>query len=713
MNHRFNYRALPLLALLAATALHAETPDATSVPPAADKHVAADKEIVQLAPVEVTSSATPGSDYVATASSVGTKTDTPILETPQSVSVITRDQIDNLAATSLQDTLRYTAGASAINGQSLNFDEVSLRGFGDASIFRDGLVIQYNGYYGTVEPYGLERVEVLKGPASILYGQLSPGGAVNVVTKRPVETAFTEIRTDVGSENRYQAALDTGGPIDSRGHWLYRVTTLVRDSDTFVDYVPDNRLYVAPSLTWRPTDRTSLTFLLSRQFSETAWTWGLPAQGTVLPNINGTIDYRRFTSEPDFDTYQTTNVSLGYILDQKFDDHWSFQQTARYLHSDLLWRSAYGLALQADQRTLTRMAYDRVDEADTYLVDTHVQGKWDGERIAPTVLFGVDYQNRSSERTERRGFGLASIDLFNPVYGVPITLPASPTRHETYGGNQLGAYGQAQLKLDEKWVFLAGGRQDQADTFSKNLIAHTQTDQTDEAFTGRVGLVRLFRSGFAPYASYSESFQPNQGTDFSGHTFDPTTGQQYELGLRYQTPGGRLLATLSAYHLTQQNVQTDDPANPGYSIATGEVRSQGVELEVTGRVTEQLSLIAAYTYTDAEVTKSNNGDIGYRPASVPENSASLWADYRFPAGPLRGFMIGAGVRYVGSTVNLANTVSVPDYTLLDAMIRYEIDRWRFSLNVKNLLDKHYISNATYSYFYGEPLTLLGSASYRW
>jgi iron complex outermembrane recepter protein len=671
-----------------------------------------DAEVV-LDPVEVTAPISTGSDYVATASSVGTKTDTPILETPQSVSVVTRDQIDNLAATSLQDTLRYTAGASASNGQSLNFDEVSLRGFSDASIFRDGLLIQANGYYGTVEPYGLERVEVLKGPASILYGQVGPGGAVNVVTKRPTETAFTEIRADIGTENRYQAALDSGGPVDSQGHWLYRVTTLVRDSDTFVDYVPDNRVYVAPSLTWKPTDRTSFTVLASRQFSETAWTWGLPAQGTVLPNVNGTIDYRRFTSEPDFDTYETTNTSVGYIFDQKIGDHWTLQQNARYLHSDLLWRSAYGLALQADQRTLTRMAYDRVDEADTYLVDTHIQGKWEGERISPTVLFGVDYQDRSSERTERRGFGIASIDLFNPVYGVPITLPSSPTRHETYGGDQLGTYGQAQFKLDEKWVFLAGGRQDWTDTNSNNLIAGTSADQKDEAFTGRLGLVRLFRSGFAPYASYSQSFQPNEGTDFSGNTFDPTQGQQYELGLRYQTPGGRLLSTLSAYHLTQQNVQTDDPANPGYSLATGEVRSQGVELEITGRLTEQLSLIAAYTYTDAEVTESNNGDVGNRPASVPENAASLWTDYRFTSGAFRGFTIGAGVRYTGSTVNQANTVTVPDYTLFDAMIRYETGRWRFSLNAKNLLDKHYISNATYSYFYGEPLTVIGSTSYRW
>jgi iron complex outermembrane recepter protein len=672
-----------------------------------------DAEIVQLDPVEVTAPVSSGSGYVATASSVGTKTDTPVLETPQSVSVVTRDQIDNLAATSLQDTLRYTAGASASNGQSLNFDEVSLRGFSDASIFRDGLLIQANGYYGTVEPYGLERVEVLKGPASILYGQVGPGGAVNVVTKRPTETVFTEIRADIGTENRYQAALDTGAPIDTGGHWLYRVTALVRDSDTFVDYVPDNRVYVAPSLTWKPSDRTSFTVLASRQFSETAWTWGLPAEGTVLPNVNGTIDYRRFTSEPDFDTYETTNTSVGYIFDQKIGDHWNLRQNARYLHSDLLWRSAYGLALQADQRTLTRMAYDRVDEADTYLVDTHIQGKWDGERISPTVLFGVDYQDRSSERTERRGFGIASIDLFNPVYGVPITLPSSPTRHETYGGDQLGAYGQAQFKFDEKWVFLAGGRQDWTDTYSRNLIANTRADQTDEAFTSRLGLVRLFRNGLAPYASYSQSFQPNEGTDFSGNTFDPTQGEQYELGLRYQTPGGRLLSTLSAYHLTQQNVQTDDPANPGYSIATGEVRSQGIELEITGRLTEQLSLIAAYTYTDAEITESNNGDIGNRPASVPENAASLWADYRFGSGAFRGFTIGAGVRYVGSTVNQANTVTVPDYTLFDAMIRYETGRWRFSLNAKNLLDKHYISNATYSYFYGEPLTVIGSTSYRW
>ena len=678
---------------------------------------------MQLGPITVEgeseSAVGPVDGYVARRSLTGTKTNTPLIETPQSISIITRDQLDALDADTLNDALRYTPGATGeVFGNDSRVDFLQYRGFDENGngVYRDGLQLRSTAFAEfRPELYGAQRVEVLRGPASALYGQSAPGGIINVVTKRPPTEVFAEVKAEFGSFEHKAGMFDIGGPIMGSKKVQARLTGLIRDSDTQVDFIEDDSQFIAPALTLRPSTDTTFTILGHYQRDRTGATnQFLPASGTLTSNPNGTVPTSRFIGEPDFDKFDRDAASIGYLFEHQFNETFTVRQNARYDYLDVTYDTAFGGGLQADQRTLTRFAFEADGRTDLFTVDTHVQASFVTGPAAHTLLFGIDYQRFDVEDVQR--FGSApSIDIFNPVYGA--TVPLAPISTDlNIVQDQIGIYAQEQVKLFDKLVLTLSGRQDLVDSDRKNNRSNTRTSQDDSEFTYRVGGVFLSDFGFAPYATYAQSFLPIVGTNLNGDVFEPETGDLYEIGVKFQPAASNSSVTVSLFNLTRQNVQTTDPNNAANTIQTGEVRSRGVELEGIASFDFGLDVIASYTYQDVEITKSNRGDQGNRPTTVPQHVAALWADYKIPDGPLGGLGLGAGVRYKGTSFgDAANTLTVDDFVLVDAAVHYDWRGLRAAINVENLLDNRHVTSCSSANacFYGTDRTVVGSVRYRW
>ena len=656
----------------------------------------------------------PVDGYVAKRSATGTKTDTPLIEVPQSISVVGGTQIERQQSQSVGEALRYTPGILKSQGFNRTDDAFYMRGFqiNHDALYVNGLRTQPNIYSATTDPYTLERIEVLRGPASVLYGQSSPGGVINMVTKRPTLTPLHEIEAQGGNFDRKQIATDHGGAVDESGQFSYRLTALARESDTMVDFIEDDKIVVAPSLTWRPGKDTSFTLLTGYARSETKYYYGFPAAGTVEPNPNGQVPTERFIGEPDFNRWERTVYSAGYEFEHAFSGGLKLIQNLRFSDFENDYRDIAFGTFQAGQRVINRSAYARVDESSMLSLDTRLQAKLATGPLDHTLVAGVDYARAAFSRVQHAGT-VAPLDLFSPTYGSPVVLGAAPVVDSEQVMHQVGLYAQDQVKILDNWRLLLGGRHDWVDDETDNNITRQTTASSPTAFTARMGLVYLTDFGLAPYASYAESFQPQTGIDAGGSPFEPTTGQQYEAGVKYQPKGVNASVTLSVYQLTRQKVLTTDPNNPGFSVQTGEIRARGGEIEAQINPIAGLTVLAGYAYTDAEVTKSNTNTVGNRPENTPKHMASLWAEYEIQETDLRGLIFGGGVRHVGRSTNLTDTVEVPNYTVFDAMVGYQRDGWRLALNATNLFDNEYIAACTYGCFYGATRTVIGTVAYRW
>jgi iron complex outermembrane receptor protein len=696
---------LPLLAALAMAApAHADDAGAAPTP---------QRSAIALSGVQVTAPIARESDSV-------TKTDTPIVEIPQSVSVITAEQLSQRGIQGIEEAVWYTAGAQGGGyGADARSDWMLVRGFTPAR-YLDGLALPAGS--GTsitrIEPYGLERLEVIKGPSSVVYGAMPPGGMVNMVSKRPTAQPLHEVGVEVGSFDLRQGTFDVGGPLNDSGTVLYRLTGLARNSDTMTDYIKDDRYYLAPALTWKPDDNTSLTVLSRYQKAETASGAGfLPAEGTLLPNPHGKIPRHRFTGEPGQNDYDKALASIGYEFHHDFANGLAFNQNLRYGTADVDNNGANvgAFGLLGDGRTLLRYLFPNENHTRTFGVDNNLQNVFDNGRVQHTLLGGVDYRRSNDDYASAFDFNAPGLDVFEPVYGSPVSVPAY-SNHTRQIQKQLGVYLQDQIKLG-RWGVTVGGRQDRVTTATDDLLGGGRARQTDHAFSGRVGVNYLLDNGLAPYLSWSHSFQPTVGTGFAGTAFKPTTGDQYEAGLKYQPTGGNGLLTLAAYQITQQNSLTIDPAHPTYSVQQGETRLRGVELEGRWNIGTHLSVYGGYSYSDSEVTRTNDAaSLGKQVALLPRQQASLGADYTLVGGPLDGLGFGGGVRYVGSHYgDIHNEWQTPAYTLFDASVHYDVGGWRLQLNASNLFDKDYVSacNSAAWCYYGYERSVTASARYRW
>ena len=652
-----------------------------------------------------------------------TKTETKLTEIPQSVSVITADQMQKYGAQGLDEAVRFAPG---VVGGSYGFDArtdwILIRGY-DPARYLDGLTLP-NGSFtqaSRIEPYGLERVEVLKGPSSAMYGQQPPGGMLNMTSKRPSLNAQNEIVATVGSFDQLQGAVDLGGGLTDSGSMLWRFVALKRDSDTPVDMAEDNRELLAPSFTWKPTDSTSLTVLARRQKTDSKGVAGfLPAEGTLLPNPNGKISPSLYTGEPDYDNYDKVDKSIGYEFAQGLGDGWTFRQNLRFQSVDLEHNLIGTFGLADDKRTLIRYFFPVAEASRVFAIDNQVGGTLTSGAVQHKLLAGIDYLRSRNDYKSAFAFGAPSLDAFNPVYGTPFT-PPDYTSHQFNVLDQTGAYVQDQAQLGS-WGFIGSLRHDWVTNDLDDRMADTSTSQKDREFSGRAGVNYMFENGLTPYLAYSHSFKSTTGGGvlFSGGTLKPLYGDQVEGGVKLQTRS--TLLTAAAYTLTQKNSITPDPDHPTYSVQQGETRTRGIELEARHHITTSLSAGATYAYTDAKVTEANDNLKGNRVALVPKHSATASVDYDFVEGVLEGFGIGAAGRYVGRHYgDASNAINTASYTLVDANAHYDLpvgsngQSLHFQVTAANLFDREYISacQASYWCFYGYPRVVTGSVSYRW
>lgn len=686
----------------------------------------------------------PAGSFVAKRSASGMKTDTPLAETPQTISVVTREEMQARNVTNIAEALGYTAGVrSGIMGSSNGYggDSASIRGFGGDGTsgpsfneYIDGMRLRGSGYVvAGIDPFAFERVEVIKGPASVLYGQATPGGLVNMVSKRPQEQAFGEAELQTGSNSRKQGSVDFGDKLDETGTLRYRLGVMAYDTEGQTAFSDRARITLAPSITWTPHADTTFTLLTRYQrdnFDGSPLNW-LPAVGTLLPNANGKISRDFFSGDPNFMRWDRTNIALGYAFEQTLSDTWTFRQNFRHMYNQLDFATVYISTMNANGRTANRQAFGMLEHSRDTTIDNQLQADFSTGEAKHTLLGGVDLQYTRSDTDRILQNTAATIDVFNPVYYQTFS-PTAYQKNKTET-NQYGLYLQDQVKWDQ-WILVLGLRQDWAQTGTRNMYTYGRTKQSDDALTKRAALMYRFDAGFSPYVSYTESFDPSVGSLLVGNIpAKPSEGVQYEVGVKYQPPGYNSFITASLFDLTRQNVTTTDPVNTSFVVQTGEISSKGLELEGKVALADGLSGTASYTYLDAEVTSFNgttntiNGVAvarqGKTPTRVPQHSASAWLDYTFQQGEWRGLGLGAGLRYVGATFgDDANSFKVPAFTLLDAAIRYDLANlgtqyagWSAALTGSNLLDKEYVSacSAAVRCFYGDGRRIYASLKYKW
>jgi len=652
-----------------------------------------------------------------------TKIDTPIVEVPQSMSLISRDQLEMRGVQGMTEALRYVPGTIVDNYgyEPRGYEYVILRGF-DALYtgnYRDGLNQATGLYFSSfiTEPYNVERIEVIRGPASALFGQADAGGIVNRISKRPDPKQRSEVEVQVGNMNRKQVAVDFGGALNDSESLVYRFVGVGLDTENQQRYPNGDRpsietLFVAPSLLWRISDATSLTVLTDFRKGDT----------------RGTTFYAQWpdgsfsgiaSADPKHVHYRHDQGSVGYQFDHRFNDTWQLRQNFRFARVDMQTDEMFRNFLadsefEPDGHTLRRLVAYTDEGLDQVLIDTQLYARFDSGAVAHNLLFGIDASRMDADLE----FYLAeapSLDLFDPQYGQQIDRPTELWFGNTQENRQIGAYLQDKIEFDQRWIFTLGARYDwvRGDTFAQD--GTLEAEIRDQAFTGRAGLIYQFDNGLSPYVSYTQSFLPQSGRDFDGNPFQPSRGTQYEIGLKYQTPDGRGLYTVALFDVTKDNILTPDFVNDFFYRTKGERRSRGVELEANTMLGAGFSLAAQYSYLDAKVTESNDVDLGKRPIQLPEHTASVWLDYAF-SGALEGLGLSAGVRYVGARYDdMENLFESPSYTLVDAAIHYDRNSWRFALNSANLFDKEYFASGSIAsgYYLGVRRTVIASVKYRW
>lgn len=667
-------------------------------------------------PIDAQSPKGPGVGFSATRTTTATKTDTPILETPQSISVVTRDQIRDIGAQTITEAISYSAGVTPSPfGFDSRYDTFLIRGFqtDTVGLYRDGLR-EANAPFARFrnEPNDVDRIEILRGPPSVLYGSSNPGGLVNLVSRTPEERNFGDIDVDFGSFNEKQTHFDVNTAVGTGGNVWLRVDGLFRDSDTQVLGAPNNRANISPSLKIDFDNQTTLTLLGTYAGNRTSmWPYSVHTANNFVYNARA--------GDPSFDTLNQNQYSFGYQFEHKFNDVFTAHQNFRIGHVGF----DGGFVDQNNpvvppETLVTRYDGRFTDDLRSTEVDTNLQAKFATGPVKHTALVGLDYFHQAYNELFQLGGPAPTLDLLNPIsqagFGTgPLVPPTTPVAKTFQQLDQLGVYGQEQAVLGGLHLTL-GGRHDQATTNTDNLLANSTVSADDARWTGRAGALYLFDNGLAPYTSYSTSFLPQPGTTAESTPFKPTTGKQIEAGAKYAPKGWNSTFTASYFHINQDNVTTTDPANPMFSIQTGEVRSQGLELEAVIGLARGLNGIASYTNTDARTVQSNNIDLGKVPVAVPRNQAGAFLDYTIPYGQLKGFGGGAGVRYFGGNwADLGNTLRNDAITAVDLQGHYDTGKLRFQVSVRNLADQRVSVCNSGNCTFSEARIVLGSLTARW
>ncbi len=656
---------------------------------------------------------------VADRASTATKTDTPLTQTPQAISVVSSELFTDRGARNLQETLRYSAGVTAdAYGLDTRSDGSTVRGL-DPVQYVDGLRRSYGfSPLARTEVYGLERVEVLRGPSSVLYGAGATGGIINAMTKRPTFTDIGgEVGVQLGNFDRKQFQADVGGSLNDAGTVAGRVVGLVRDAGMQVEEIDDDRIYIAPSISWRG-EQSTLTVFTSYQHDKTASSQQfLPVVATLnAPPGTPRLDPGTFLGDKGFDKLDSRVYSITALFEHRFSDTLSLRSSMRYLDGKTEFRELYPDAysnpldpfIDAEKRVVNRNAYGVRPDVRSFTSDNALQFDFATGPLQHQLLAGVDYSDYREESLQLDAIP-TPIDIYNPVSsGIVINgwnaLPDQRT-------SQLGVYVQDQIRWADRVSLVLGARRDHARSETEGLPS-----QTDNATTFRAGLIGEIGAGVSPYISYSESFLPVTGQDIYGRAFEPMEGDQWEGGIKWQ-PAANMLVTASAYRITETNRQTNDPENPLNVVQTGEIESKGVELEGQFSFEHDLTLTAAYARNRAKVTRSNfEMEVNQRLNDTPQELASLWLAKGFQIDDDSRLRVGLGGRYVGNSQSLGfgGFIRTPSYTLVDALFELQVVDWTMALNITNLSDKKYFAPCRNfgDCFTGNPRTVTGTISYR-
>ncbi len=677
----------------------------------------------------------PSPTIAAKHSATGTKTDTPIEKNPQSVSVVTQEEMSMHAVTSVKGAFNYTPGVLTGNrGSSDVIDALSIRGFSETNTnqYLDGLKLQGDNYSEfAIDPYFLERAELLRGPVSVLYGKSNPGGVVSLVSKRPTQETLREVQFQMGTDNLFSTGFDFGGSLDDDGVYSYRLTGLARSADAQQEMNKEKRYTLAPSFSWRPDANTRFDLLTYFQNElETGYYGWLPREGTVVgitrPDGSSYKLPTNFDEGEDSNKISRNTKMVGYNFEHSFNDTWTVRQNLRYAELKTNYRSIYGNGYLPESQEITRGSAISDEKLNQFAVDNQVQAKFATGAVDHTLLMGVDYQ-RTRNDIDAAFASAAPINAINPQYGNDAVGAAFPYQYLNRQ-EQTGLYTQDQMEWN-KWVLTLGGRYDYAMTSALNRNGNSEVKNHDQAFTWRGGVNYVFDNGIAPYFSYSESFIPTTGTTVDGKPFDPSRAKQYEAGVKYVPKDRPIVVTAAVYQLTKTKNLTADPNSLQFSVQGGEIRSRGVELEAKAALNANINLTAAYSYTDAEYTEDTLLK-GRTPVQVPKHMASLWGDYTFHETALSGFTVGAGVRYVGESKGLYadneqngvksnQNFDVAAYTTVDAALKYDLGRFGLpgstvGVNINNLFDREYVASCyrDYACYWGAERQIVGTATFR-
>ncbi|MEO1353623.1 MAG: TonB-dependent receptor [Cyanobacteria bacterium J06635_15] len=703
----------------------------TDAPPAVNISTTSDRFTVSATPgnptaqspddaIQITVTGEQEDDYFAPDASTATRTDTPILDIPVSIQVIPRQVLEDQQVIRLEEALTNVSGVTTSNSFGNAGENFNIRGFNDATVLLDGFR-QFGGFGQSLsETTNLERVEVLKGPASILYGEIQPGGVINLVTEQPLPEPLYDVQIQAGNREFFRPQLDFTGPLTADGHLLYRLNASYRREDSFRDFDQDfERFFVSPVLSWQISDRTDLTLQFEYVDEE------LPLDNGLVPIGDSVADipFDRSLDEPD-NVVNNEFVNVGYRFEHRFSDNWRLRNAFRYTDRDLL--NIGAIPFDFDQATglQTRFAGRQAIDTQNYSLQTNVVGEFATGPIEHTLLFGVDL-NRTDDQevTGLDFFNPGLTNIFDPVFGAfdNIDFDDLPlARNSESQTDRLGVYLQDQIDLTDELILVAGLRYDTVERTDTNGITvfdlvESETTQNDDALTPRVGIVYQPTSNISLYGSYSQSFTPSFETTTAGDPLEPERGEGFEFGAKAELLDGNLLATLAYFDITRQNVATPDPIDLFSSVATGEQRSRGIEFDVTGEILPGWNVIASYAYIDAEVTEDNVIPEGNRIFNTPEHSASLWTTYEVQEGNLEGLGVGLGFNFVDQRAgDLDNSFELDSYFITNAALSYRRDNWRAALNFRNLFDVDYILAAANSRIFGvepgDPFTVVASFS---
>ncbi|UCP00683.1 TonB-dependent siderophore receptor [Metapseudomonas lalkuanensis] len=702
--------------LISLCVLNAVTPAALAAQVNLESTQTLELDAVNIDADSADSAVGPVKGYRAIRSASATRTDTSLHETPQSVTVVTRDVIEDSGATRLQDALDYAGGVGRANnfgGQGLT--TFTVRGFTTGEFYRNGFPIN-RGYPNAPDANTIERLEVLRGPASTLYGRGDPGGTFNVVSKQPQAESKVTIGAQVDDQGMHRSTLDSTGALDEQGRLTYRLNLLGEGGESFRDDVETERYDVAPVLSWQATDFTR--FVLEADFMRNDHP--LDRGLTRFPNQMGNASRDTYIWEKGSDnTLHNDNDMVQLRFDHALNENWTLAGGVQDLNGMLEGNAVEANGLQNDGRTLGRnFNYRKLDWNDRDY-QLNLTGNFDALGVSHTLLTGIEHEDYHYKSIIHRSSGALSaypIDILNPVLGQPRPVLTRITTNDKENLTTWAAFVQDQVALTERLKILAGVRFERFEQDYHNLLPGSRSwSASDNATTPRLGLIYNLTDSVAVYANASKSFKPNNGASRQGDGFDPEEGKAYEVGVKWETLDQQLSVDAAVYHILKQHVLTVDPVDPTFSTAAGEVRSRGFDLNIAGNITPEWRVTGGYAFVDAEVRKDNTLKAGTRLANIPRNSFSLLNVHEFQAGPAKGLGLGMGVRYVDDRAGQtsATAYEMQAYSVVDLLSFYQLtDQVRINLDLKNLFNEEYEEGAFNFYAYpGAPRTLQAGIAY--